>query len=354
MPIEVSTRKLKKRDLTSAGSSYHAPYVPVYQYGYGRMDSSTPGEGLMTCKVASCLAVVLHCPTTGRTILTHSPNYLYMNTFVPIVDWITGGTGQDLYLPAWYEGVGARHCEVDVVVLRGFLYATAEAMHYGHDEWMQDFRGLFSLLAPPRHIRVNILDAPRVLTHGAVLVDKDTARITYLEVEARARPRSADPIVDSFLDVQNPLLPHVYSQAQRSQDLFVGMLLGSQRVCPPIILQYDVSRYCLPMPLLDYARQLIRSKKLGEPLASQREIIRNLGQSVDWLDPHNPQEEALLRRLFYKIVTIGPPCERCGDSGSKRCTACMGAWYCGEKHQKEDWKAHKDWCKAHRVLDLHK
>lgn len=74
VPIEISTRNLRKNDLVHP-YTHNAPYVPVYQHGYGRMDSSTPAQGLMTCHVASRLAIVLHCPTTRRTILTHRITY---------------------------------------------------------------------------------------------------------------------------------------------------------------------------------------------------------------------------------------------------------------------------------------
>jgi MYND finger len=341
MPIEISTRKLRKKDLVLP-YTYHAPYVPIFQYGYGRMDSSTPAQGLMTSGVATCLAIVLHCPTTGRSILTHSPNYLYMNTFAPIVDWITGGQGQDLDLPAWYEGVGAKPCEVEVVVLRGYVYAMPDAARYGHDKWMQDFRGFFSMFTGWRKIRLNILDATRVLPMGAVLVDKNTAHITYLQVP---------PPGPAHLTVENPLLPHVYSLAQIQRDLFVGMLHGVSRIS----LQYDVSHYCLPIPLSDEGRQLIRSKRLGEPVASQRAVLNTFKRQEDWLDPQLDSEleenfASLTRDTLYtSAILVGPPCERCNHNGSRRCTACKGAWYCGEKHQKEDWKAHKAWCTAHRM-----
>ena len=344
MPIEISTLKLGHDDIMR-GLTYHAPYVPVYQHGYGRMDSSTQGQGLMTSRVASCLAIVLHCPTTGRTILTHSPNYLYLATFIPIVDWITGGPGQELGTVAWYEGVGASPCKVEVVVLRGFLYATANAIHYGHDEWMQDFRRFFSKFTSERHIRINILDATQVLPHGAVLVDKNTARITYLEVKGQAHPSSE---FDPVLEVDNPLLPHIYSERQKSRDLFVGVLLTSRKECAPLFLQYDVSHYCLPIPLPDDGRQLTRSKRRGEPVASQKGIIKKFSQPSDWLTTSS--NLLLLTTLHQSAITDGPPCERCGESGSKQCAVCMGAWYCGKKHQEEDWKSHKARCKAHRIV----
>ena len=345
MPIEISTLKLKRDDLIE-GHIYHAPYVPVYLHSYGRMDSSTQERGLMTSRVALCLAVVLHCPTTRRTILTHSPTDLDMATFIPIVDWITGGQGQALNTVTWYEGVSASPCKVEVVVLRVFLYATINPIQYDHNRWLQDFRHFFSKFTSERHIRVDILDATQVLPDGTVLVNKDTARITYLEVKGRAHPSGS---IDHCLDVDNPLLPHIYSKRQRSRDLFVATLLASQKECSPLFLQYDVSHYCLPLPLPDEGRQLIRSKKQGEPIASQKAIVKKFNQPSDWLYFITSNNRPLLATFHQSAIACGPPCERCGESGSKQCMACMGAWYCGKKHQEEDWKSHKGWCKAHRI-----
>ena len=313
MPIEISTLNLKRDDLIE-GHIYHASYVPVYLHGYGRMDSSTQERGLMTCRVASCLAVILHCPTTCRTILTHSPTDLDMATFIPIVDWITGGQGQALNTVTWYEGVSTSPCKVKVVVLRAFLYATINPIQYGHNRWMQDFRRFFSKFTSERHICVDILDATQVLPDGAVLVDKDTARITYLEVKGRAHPSGS---IDHCLDVDNPLLPHIYSKCQRSRDLFVATLLASQKECSPLFLQYDVSHYCLPFPLPDEGRQLIRSKKQGEPIASQKAIVKKFNQPSDWLYFITSNNRPLLATFHQSAITCGPPCERCDKSGSE-------------------------------------
>lgn len=36
-------------------------------------------------------------------------------------------------------------------------------------------------------------------------------------------------------------------------------------------------------------------------------------------------------------------CDVCGKEATNFCAACHGVLYCSEEHQKEDWKAHKDW-----------
>lgn len=106
---------------------------------------------------------------------------------------------------------------------------------YADDKWMQDFREFFSMFTSWRKISLNIMDAKRALTLGAVLVDKDTAHITYLEVPVQEQPRRSYPLVQSYFAVENPLLPHVYFRAQMSRDLFVEMLhvvITHATVCP--------------------------------------------------------------------------------------------------------------------------
>ena len=64
-------------------------YVPISQHGYGRMDESFSAPGFCTATLASCLGIVLHCPKTGRTTLSHSPNWLYLQLeFTPIFSYL--------------------------------------------------------------------------------------------------------------------------------------------------------------------------------------------------------------------------------------------------------------------------
>ncbi|KAJ7672078.1 hypothetical protein B0H17DRAFT_1017439 [Mycena rosella] len=359
MPIEIGTRLLKTTEISSTPranvidgferrllrSCVDLPYAPIYQGGYGRMDASTPTQGLATSSVASCTAVVLHCSTTGRTILTHSPNFMVIGTvFVPIVDWIIGGDGKTDWSPsdrmAWYNGAGNKTpgVSVNVVVLRGFDYASERAAAYGHDGWMSDFRRFLSTAATARDFKVeSCLDAPDVLKSGAVLVDKATARITYLASEKNR--------TSLMIDIENQRLVGQYTMSQQMQDLLVGNAINEHQPVdsPNLHLQYDVSSYGRAMPLPDEVRQLLRLMP-ATPTA-QSLLLRTLKVSVDWIA--GPGNASRTRDVFETSVKIGRPCELCGEIGHLKCTACRGAWYCGEMHQREDWKAHKAWCRSH-------
>jgi hypothetical protein len=39
-------------------------------------------------------------------------------------------------------------------------------------------------------------------------------------------------------------------------------------------------------------------------------------------------------------------CAICGHPASMRCAKCRNTYYCGEEHQKQDWKGHKKVCTA--------
>jgi hypothetical protein len=266
---------------------------------------------------------------------------MWMNrSFLPIVDWITGGDGKTQWSAAeraaWFSGAGAgKPSIIQAVVLRGYDYASARAAKYGHDGWMRDFRDFLAQASARRPITVeSCVDAPKLLTSGAVLVDKVSARITYLA-----------PQRGNFLiAVQNPDLDKQYTVCQQKQDLFVGNALN-ERIPVDMVdlhLQYAVSTYGPAIPLPDEVRQLLRRMPATPP--EQSLLLRTLKVSKDWVTDPDSQ---MVRDIFKSSLEAGHPCELCGEIGSSRCAAREGAWYCGRAHQKEDWKNHKTWCRLH-------
>ncbi|KAJ7188937.1 hypothetical protein C8R46DRAFT_1341569 [Mycena filopes] len=364
MPLEITTRTIAKNEMKPTtdrevpGLSVDLPYVPIYQGGYGRMDSSTPAEGLATSRVHSCIAVALHSPTTGRTVLTHSFNFLTIPvSFTPIVDWVTGGDGKtdwsELERQAWLRGAGVktRGIKLEAIVLRGRDHASGT--YFGHDGWMKDFRLFLSSAAAFRSLVVaGCVDAGEFLKCGAVLVDKVTARITYLALEGGR---------EGWIDVQNTRLSNQYTPAQQAQDSFVANILPERQPIDSaeLHLQYDRSLYGRAMSLPDEARQLLRLKPATAE--AQSRLLSRLNVSRDWIQGHGANEEGSAKKAFGSTLRCGRPCELCGDIGRSICSFCKGAWYCGQQHQTDDWKAHKVWCKAHRepqwlqdVVEYHK
>jgi hypothetical protein len=350
MPLEIVTTPVKT---TGPLRLYDAPYALVYQWGYGRMDATTPQSGLATFHLASCSAVVLHCATTGRTTLSHSPNFLYMNTFAPMFDWVTGGDGTVSFnsLASWYVGRDAggppTPRQVEAVVLRGFCYADpTQAANFGHAGWMADFRSLCDKLERGRSIQVSVTDAAEYVMSGALLVDKVGARITYLRRRGVPATQAASATGgDAIVRLEGPGAQPPYSRPAQMRDLFMGNLLGQRfrSECVDLHLQYDVNHYRSAIPLTPEGRELLRSKMSQELASAQAAIIRAHGNSRDWTqDAASP-----LRGVFISYPGVGMPCEVCPLPGPKTCAACRGAWYCSAEHQRSDWTAHKAWCKAH-------
>ncbi|KAI5123161.1 hypothetical protein M0805_000864 [Coniferiporia weirii] len=359
MVLDVSTLRLGRKDLEArAGGGlvvYRAEYVRVTQYNYARITPESPGKGACTDHVASCTVVVLHCPTTGRTTLSHSPNFMYMTTFIPLIDWATGGSGrEELTMDeqvAFCDGKDARPCVLEAHILRGFAYANPGAGKFNHAGWIKDFREFFGMVAQARRISLHIEDSERLLVSGAVLVDKNTAKITHIDLASDAL--SLTQSLRTAVTLEFPALVGQYTTAQEQQDLFIGALLNARRTPEPtpLCLQFDVREYCLPHALSDEARQLLRSKRLGESSAEQSAIIRRFEKSDDWVNKaagsYGASPEFRLLRSLLASAAVDRPCELCASEGAKTCSACMGAWYCGDAHQRRDWREHKSWCRQH-------
>ncbi|KAJ8078565.1 hypothetical protein PM082_012848 [Marasmius tenuissimus] len=327
-------------------------HMSVEQWCYARMDPSSPLRGLATAGVSSCTVVILHCPKTQRTILSHSPNFLQMNTFVPMIKWAVGGDGQN-DIPTerlgWRYGFATpstRHSGVvlEAVVFRGKMYGTPAAKDYGHDGWISDFRELCSDIEKSQSLKINVVDDPRILHTSAIAVEKGSGRLTLFDMGNSFGGHTIGAISESatsFRDTSPQVL---------TRNLFVGNFWYVQQQTFDIHLQYDVDRTLPGIPLPDQAREIIRSVQLGEPESFRVDMLRKFGHP-DWISGAGGGTTiaALSRKLLDDLGRFGMPCETCLKPGTSKCSRCRGAWYCGAAHQGEDWKAHKSWCKGHTL-----
>lgn len=352
MPLEVASLTVTRKEVETrvVGNRtvlvYKADYIRITQYNYGRISSDSPGKGLCTDHVASCTVVVLRCTSTGRITLSHSPNFMYMTTFIPLIDWVTGGTGKEVSSAgeqiAFLNGQGAKPCDLEAHILRGYAYSKPEAAAFNHAGWMKDFREFFGVVARARQISLHIVDSQRLLRSGSVLVDKASGKVTHLELAAGLGGSAS-------LQIENPQFAGQYSVYQEQQDLFVGSLYNCRRTPEPmpLRLQFDIKAYRLPHPLTDEARLLIRSKRVDESPEAQSAIVRRFGYAEDWITMSGQNSGFAILNSLFTTAAVCRPCELCPEEGSKTCSACRGAWYCGDAHQRQDWKAHKVWCRDH-------
>jgi len=78
-----------------------------------------------------------------------------------------------------------------------------------------------------------------------------------------------------------------------------------------------------------------------------------LRSQLDRDNPYYPTQAPEDNSRWRADIVVGrdcPVCAVCGGRGDKMCSRCKGVSYCGEKHQKLDWKTgHKEQCKEGAV-----
>lgn len=214
---------------------------------------------------------------------------------------------------------------VDLVVLRGFGHDNPQN-HFGHLCWINQIRSFMATLP----YKVNIVDDKRLLMAGSVLVDKVTGKITILPGDANVQ-------------VLNCLTQYNFRQAALDLLVTAFNVLKPPREVIDLHLQYDVAKYQLPRPLPLFARQMLRSRLMGEDGRKQLDMLESAG-----LDDGSGAGDEEFLKVFRRVLSYGMPCELCHEKGVKRCSKCKGAWYCSKEHQIQDWKSksgHKQLCK---------
>lgn len=296
-------------------------YAVIGQSGYGRMDESTPYAGLAAFGVSSCTVIVCHCFTLNRTVLIHSPNYMYVKqTLEPIFNW-TIAKGENMY---------TENNVVEVVVLRGYLYNYPNmSIGYNHFGFMNELRDFVRITYPAHSI--NIVDAGRLLesSNGSLIVDKVTAKITVLR-----------------LPLQFTLC---YNNQQMCREIFNGDLFpfiypNNGKIIRSRHLQFDVNRYTLHGTISDHCRLVLRAKcSLNQTDRQIHDLLLNFKIDVS---------ESVYANLIQALqlpASAGLPCECCSNKGIMMCGKCRGAWYCGRSHQHDDWPHHKRFCRLYSI-----
>lgn len=215
------------------------------------MDRTTPASGLASSLVADCNCVVLHCNETGRTVLTHSPRWQAIpRYFEPMIQWLVDKAKTPVPL-------------VEVVVLRGFSFAglkPSARLLALHLDWFDEFTQFKATLS----CKVNIVDELRLLLAGSVLVDKVTAKITIVDG-------------NTIVQVENSSSQHYDRQAAVDALVTVVSMFKPPHEPLELHLQYNVTKYQLPRTLPFLARQLLRSKLIGENERKQMAFLKLAG-----------------------------------------------------------------------------
>lgn len=295
-------------------------YAAVYPQGYGRIDSTSPAEGLATDRVASAIVVIMHCPNTQRSTMSHSPNFLFQSTFFPMIEWVTGGPREKvrqmsaIEVVSFVGGLGARPSTLDVVVLRGWMYAKPDASLYKHDSWISDFRGMFTHVATGRRITLNIVDFPEPLSTGVVRLQRGTGNITQIQMPSGVK----NPPLGLRMSRASLYDEAGFTLAQSAQSTFVANVRACRihRDHPPIHLQFYIDSYRLHDSLDDEMRQLVRSVCLNQPSSARSKILATIGLSRDWANVIKAKDgESTMLRMTLVATAEDRPCELCPKAG---------------------------------------
>lgn len=290
-------------------------HVPIHQHGYGRMDRNFPHPGLCTFGLAACLGIVVHCPATGRTIVSHSPNYMIIaDEFTPIISWVLDEGTSDVYIK----------------IVRGREYLDSESSKdWGHDGFVRDFRQQTKIVFDSTNIQIE--DCAVISSAGAITVDKISADIRILQ-----NPRQ-------YAVLRNAALANQWTRSQAMRAIYCRVFaqVRNEPVKNVIQLQYDQDHYVISCKMLDEERQFYRSLRSGEP---QEQLITALSQKYPTSDITH------FCAMIHSIQDPVPsPCDNCGADGPKLCMRCRGAWYCSRACQEADFPSHKKWCRQHAV-----
>lgn len=321
------------KTLNSAQGILDWPYTPIYQWGCGKMDESTPSEGLCAWGIYQEVAIVMHCQASGRTVLARSS--LYMDgpgkSLLPPLQWLFHGV------------VGESRRHVDLVVLKGHCYAYPDEESKSHIErFMEQLKTLVDLFCEKLNVSADIDVGKECLMFGSLLVDKGSGHISIVWTDRDPEWSGNFP---TMMSIENSELTNRYRKRQRTQDILVGMCLNAHDVLRYHVV-YDVDRYTEHRPLLEPLRRLIRCKTRGEPISAQLAHVRVAKyKEEEWSEPG-----AVGQLLLKQLVEQGPCCEQCPKRGALACADCGLAWYCGQPHQKADWKVHRNLCRENRTV----
>lgn len=318
MPLEIVVKREPQKQ----------SYAIITQTGYGRMDGTTPTDGLATFGSSSCTVIISHCPKLKRTTLTHSPNYMFVkHTLQPIIDW-TLAKGEDAYTES---------NTLEVVVLRGYLYRDkVVSAGYNHAGFMKELRDFIRVTYASHSVNIEDTDPLLASSNGSLVVDKGTAKITILQQVLRT-------------DAHANLSTSCYTREQLTREIFAKDLFpfvypNNGKIVSSRHLQFDIKQYTLHSTISDHCRLVLRARCT---LNYTDEELHRLLISLDICIPEI---------LFYQLknalelpAASGLPCERCSRKGLMKCSNCRGAWYCDRAHQRADWSAHKRFCGLYAI-----
>lgn len=328
MPIELAYRKATPHDLRAFTAAGTAPLPQLYElwpHCYAKLKADSPKESIVVQLRNNSILIIAHCAATQRTLVgapAIQAEREDLEAFGNEFAWLSEGQKTTL----------------DILVLHPPADEHAEelASVYGMD-WTQD---VFQSLAHPLGLEVSCRTRtaygdPDFHLYVAI-VKRGTAKTTIVDV-GKGKKFASDVVASSterrlsmpwalFVNLNNYVIRH-FDQA-----------------VPQLLEQYDGDKGVARLPVLcASARMMLINCRVGMPVE-------------EFLERNKPgcfSEKVKLGMTMIVSAVLRLPkfCIVCGEMewGNglarlrriRRCTGCNAEEYCGEEHQKMDWKDHK-------------
>ena len=330
------------------------------------MEATDHLKGLCTLALDSCQVVIAYCQTTGRVTLFQcalelDPVPVVIAQMFDAVHWVAGGDSSvrisDQWLARESDSANKKWPVLSSLWPDDFrpgpglgvdlfwctnTTTTKEIDRQLAGIWLRRVQS--SVIKPMKEYGIDITHTAvhKLLPAAVIWVDK-SGRITIPSM-----PESSDPEVIALHEIICPPAPirqegHTGLVACYTR-FDVAYTQDIEHREMPFHIEYDcdVSR---PMRRLCYgARLMLRTFRIGNETATSK----MLGLL--------PNDESTRMVIGYAHELIDPDrwlCDVCGIGGdggaTSTCTACKAGWYCGQMCQRQDWKSHAAFCKAHRI-----
>ncbi|KAJ7751754.1 hypothetical protein DFH07DRAFT_826044 [Mycena maculata] len=330
-------KALPSADGAYAGYSFHTEYERIEERGWGCLNPDSPTPGLCTDLVDTCFVFVFHCGANGRTTLCHTVSATDTALFDAQMKYVVGENLQP---------------QVDIVVFKGHTYGNPENVPpeiLNEDlTWASEALDRIKSKTPSCNASIH----PKPLDYGGVLVEKSSGEITLPIRPSRANYLGPTP---QFLHCfpSSPTLEaldrsYLVDGFYRIQS--TASYIASKRTSIPCFEVYD-GTHRLATPPSDDTREIFRIATMHPDFPSFAPI-RQSDLDICTRVVKTKEMWGYVKGLTQLIQRVGAPCEaaECRQFTTKKCGRCMGPYYCGSTHQREDWVNHKGWCKSHRFI----
>lgn len=321
MPLVVTETKLGLGDVYAVPriSKLYQPLrtnrATVLMYHFGCISLASPHVGLYAVFRQDEMGLAIHCANTRRSILANGAPFCLTNPDVlrKQLDFLASNSTRPLELEANIIRPSQSSWEQSSDFIKTHVVAgTGEQIGFGEDVQLDAMVGVilsrdnFSVEVLQPSTPYSLLMEPHPISFGppnSLLADQKT-------------------LIYAMSNAENLLADVAYDQC------FLG---------------YDGKRQVCCLGFSTKLRRCVAAKRRGKTVAELRNLIKKLmtPQGKEFMQLENVHMSSILEAV--EVCAKSATCEVCGVAAAEMCAGCLGATYCSEAHQKEDWKKHKTW-----------